>query len=103
MPIKSELTQRREGMDIIERYTNPSKHVQAPYSGIVKNGENYFIQVSKIEETPKWVSLGKLLSFCYQDQFTNDNFIKDVLSIYENKIAQPGAASFNSLDFEDSL
>lgn len=87
-------------MEIIERYTNPSKHVQAQFGTVCKNGENYFVQVSRLEESPKWINMGKLLTFCLKDQFNSENYIFDIITIYENKIAKPGASLFNLVDFD---
>ena len=91
-------------MEIIERYTNPSKHVQAPYGTLCRNGEKFFIQVSKDTDTPKWVSMGNMLAFCYKDRFILDDFICDLLDAYELKNVQPGSTSSLSFDVDgDSL
>jgi hypothetical protein len=76
-------------MNIIERFTNPSKHVQEPYGTIVRNGKSYFIQVSQDPETSNWVTFGELLSVVHLDSIKDDDFIANALRVYATKIAQP--------------
>jgi len=70
-------------VNIIERYTNPSKHVQAPYSTICKNGEEFFIQVSKDAENPNWLTMGDFLVKCFQTSIQKEDFIKNCLETYD--------------------
>ena len=81
-------------MNVIERFTNPSRHVQEPYSTLWINGESCFIQVSKDPENPNWLSIGDFLGVVFKGSIHNEDFISKCLTKYENP----------SLDFEgDSL
>jgi hypothetical protein len=71
-------------MEIIERYTNPSKHVLEPYGTIVKNDNEYFIQVSKEEDTANWITLGELF-LEYHKSNLSDDFISKCLETYQGK------------------
>jgi hypothetical protein len=87
-------------IDIIERFTNPSKHVQEPYGSIWKNGDSYFLQTSLDPENSNWVAMGKVLVTIYQDRFSSKVFIDDILSVYEDKISQLGSTS---IEFEQGV
>lgn len=73
----------KDSMRIIERFTNPSKHVQEPYGTLWKNGDSYFIQLSKDPETANWLSIGDFLAIVYKDYIENDEFIEVSLRVYD--------------------
>ena len=76
-------------MNIIERFTNPSKHVLEPYGTICRHGTQYFIQVSRDPETANWITFGELLEVCYQEFIKDEDYIKNRLMVYEMKNVQP--------------
>jgi hypothetical protein len=75
-------------MKVIERYTNPSKHVLESFGTVVKNGDSYFIQVSKDPECSEWLTLGELLEVIHPGSDLSDKLIEEYLEIYENKITK---------------
>ena len=85
-------------MNIIERFTNPSKHVQEPWGTIHKNGDQYFIQVSKDSENPNWITFGDLMKTVYLDSIRDDDFVLNALRVYAEKTSNLGA---NLFEFED--
>ena len=72
-------------MNVLERFVNPSKHVLEPYGSIAKNGEQYFIQVSKEEGVANWITLGELLVSRFGGSNLTDDFIKECLQSYNSK------------------
>ena len=88
-------------MDIIEKYNNPTKHVQANYGTIHRNESEYFIQVSKDPENPNWLTMGTFLVACFKDSFSNETFIKDCLATYD--ILTNPIVEVMQCDIEDAL
>ena len=84
--------------EIIERYNNPTKHVEAPYATIHRNGDDYFIQVSKDSANPNWLEMGKFLLACFQNSIKSEDFIKNCLTTYEILNEKPEATLFDSED-----
>lgn len=76
-------------MLILERYVNPSKHVLEPYGTICRNGNEYFIQVSKDKESANWITLGELLCVHFGGSNLSDDLIQQCLQSYNNKIVNP--------------
>lgn len=75
-------------MLILERYVNPSKHVLEPYGTVCRNGNEYFIQVSKDKESANWITLGELL-WVHFGSSLSDDLIQQCLKSYENKNINP--------------
>ena len=73
----------KELMEIIQRYSNPTKYDLAPYGTICKNNDNIFIQISKDPEASNWLYIGDFFQIIYQKSILSDDFIKKCLDIYE--------------------
>lgn len=72
-------------MEIIQRYTNPTKYDVAPYGTICKNNDSLFIQVSKNTESSNWLPLGEFLLKVFQKSILTNDFIKECLELYEKE------------------
>lgn len=72
-------------MDILKRFTNPSKHVLEPYGTVCQNEDQYFIQVSKDPEIANWITLGELLEIVHRESILRDDFLLQCLNAYESK------------------
>lgn len=72
-------------MDILQRYTNPTKYDIAKYGQLCKHGDKYFIQVSKNPDIANWLEIGEFLSVVYRKSILNDDFLTKCLSMYESE------------------
>jgi hypothetical protein len=72
-------------MDILQRYTNPSKYDIAKYGQLCKHGDQYFIQVSKNPDIANWLEIGDFLTVVFQESILSNDFISECLSKYESK------------------
>ena len=72
-------------MDIIERFSNPTKFDIAPYGTIYQHGEKLFIQVSKNTEVSNWLTLGDFLTECFNDSSMDPEVIEQCLLDYKPK------------------
>lgn len=72
-------------MDILQRYTNPTKYDIAKYGQLCKHGDKYFIQVSKNPDIANWLEIGEFLSVVYRKSILNDDFLAKCLSMYEGE------------------
>jgi hypothetical protein len=77
-------------MSVIMRYSKPTHLDQLPYGTVIKSDEEgercrYFLQVSKEESNPEWLSIGDLLEIIYCGN-TDDEHLTDLfLMLYEQK------------------
>jgi hypothetical protein len=72
-------------MNIIERYSNPTRYDIAAYGQLCIHGDKYFIQVSKNPDIANWLELGVFLELCYRKSILNDDFLAQCLSMYEGE------------------
>jgi hypothetical protein len=69
-------------LNILKRFTNPSKHVLEPYGTVVQNEKQIFVQVSKDPEYADWITLGEL----YESVLPlTDEFFNECLSKYTDR------------------
>ena len=73
-------------MIVIERYTIPTRYDLAPFGTIYRNGEDYFIQLSKDPESSYWITLGVFLEKVLGGSSMTDEFLQECLKLYENKV-----------------
>lgn len=77
-------------MELIERYSNPTKYDLAKYGQICKHGDKYFIQVSKNPDIANWLTLGDFCQICFQKSILSDDFLNKCLSMYEDRTSSTG-------------
>lgn len=66
---------------------------QAPYATICKvvkgydgnEEESFYIQISKNEEKPNWITMGEFLEVAFRGRFEKKPFIEECLKKYEKK------------------
>lgn len=83
--------------NICIRYQPVTNHEHAPYTTIVKVINNYdtgnredasfYIQISKKEEKPNWISMGEFLETAYQGKFKDSAFINKCLRLFDKETA----------------
>jgi hypothetical protein len=83
-------------MDLMNRYTPPSKYDLAPFGTIVKvigDGEEteLYIQLSKDEMNANWKKVRHLLERTFSEYIDNKDFINACLDIYQDN-DQKGAS-----------
>lgn len=76
-------------MDLLQRYTAPTKYDLAPFGTIVKvigDGEDYelYIQLSKDELNANWKKVRHLLERTFSEYINNKDFIDACLDIYQD-------------------
>ena len=72
-------------MEILQRYTNPSKYDLAKYGQLCIHGDKYFIQVSQNPDIACWLEIGVFLEKVFQNSILSNDFISECLSKYESK------------------
>lgn len=75
-------------MEIIQRYSNPTKYDLAKYGTLCINNDTIYIQVSKDPEASKWITLGEMLAIAYQGSIESKDFIENCLMLYESNIVE---------------
>ena len=76
-------------MDIVERFSNPTKYDLAPCGTIYRHEDKLFIQVSTDPELSNWIPLGDFFLEINRESILNDDFMKKCINIYLSKNIQP--------------
>jgi hypothetical protein len=68
------------------RYSAPTKYDTAEYGKVwqqmLDDGSKAFIQVSKDEQNPHWVEMGKFLEKVFAHKLYDEDFVLECLNIY---------------------
>ena len=86
MDESSESAVREKDMPSIIRYNKPSRLDNAPfgtmYEVIVEHEQpaEFFIQVSRDDQAPNWLSRGAFLELAFSKELREDKFIENCLS-----------------------
>ncbi len=77
-----------------DRYSAPTRHEKAPYKTIVRvhnDSEqwNYYIQISRNEEIPNWLPLGKFFEKAFDSYTTNTKFIEECIRLFDYSNNKP--------------
>jgi len=76
-------------MEITEKYTKPNRYDLGRYGEVCRNGNEYFIQVSKDPESACWLTLGEFYQRINPGSNLTNDFIQECLTLYEKKNEEP--------------
>jgi hypothetical protein len=75
-------------MKIVVRFTKPTAFDELPYGTIINIPEipgeraQYYIQTSKEEYKPRWISSGDLFNSVFMELIDKDGFMDNCLELY---------------------
>ena len=69
----------------VKRYAVPSRYEPSPYGTVCEviaeqdQPSEFYVQVSKDEQSPLWISRGAFLEMAFESELNSDYFIEELL------------------------